>query len=160
LTISARLGEGVFFLHPVRREALGLAALTYGGAYAIQRVDRKGNLHTTGLQAITAELPSISEGILVYSARRLIMAEVKITARRPRDTAELTQRVIQILDDVGVTFSSGSSVWAILSHLEPAALTTAEMMDILNRLKRAGRVGEFLRLVAIKTFRDFLKGKE
>jgi hypothetical protein len=81
----------------------------------------------------------------------------------PRD-AEITGRILLILDTLeeGVLALStlDPTVNAILSWLERDDLAPEEVMQILDRLGAAGRLGKFLNLVAHRRMRDYLHKKK
>ena len=77
----------------------------------------------------------------------------------------LTRNVVAILDELeggllGALGGSSPTVGAILSWLERESLTPTEMMDLLQRLRAHGRLGQFLNLVSHRDMRRFLRERE
>ena len=169
--ISDVIGPGVMYLRPADRRLLGLAALTAGGAYGIERVLRGGRTTYAGVSVITRGLPQYPNGFLAYSTSVLQLPEVVVRGRVPRDTQALAQSIANTMDYVGGANRAilAGAVLRLLDarrasrqHDPPGfeSITFDELMDTMERLRRMGRLGAFLNLIAIDEFRDFLRSKE
>lgn len=78
---------------------------------------------------------------------------------------DLSIEIIIILDrlkggKLGLLTGTGQTVGAILSWLERENPTPTEVMEILQRLRSAGRLGKFLNLVSHRDMRRFLREKQ
>ncbi len=86
-----------------------------------------------------------------------------VSVRFLHDTEALAARIILVMDELerGLAGLSGSgrTVDLILFSLERDELTTDEVMDMLQRLGRAKRLGEFLNLIRNRDLRAYLEAK-
>jgi hypothetical protein len=156
-TVSGVLGPGVFHLRPVPRSGLGVAALAPGGAYEAVGVESHGRRVPAGLRVVTYGLPAVPGGLLVYSPRTLYMPELLVEGRPPADVAALARQVELHLDTAGSVLNPALTAYLILATLGPRQLTNEETMALLLELREDGRLGEFLNLVRLPRFRQYLR---
>jgi hypothetical protein len=156
-TVSGRLGPGVFHLRPIRRDGLGVAALTEGGSYAVERIGALGGRTPTGVRVVTRDLPPALDGLLVYAPRTMYMPEAVVSGRPPADVDALVRLVVVHMDTAGSVLNPSITAYLILATLGPQRLSPEETMALLARLGDDGRLGEFLNLVRLPRFRQYLR---
>jgi hypothetical protein len=155
-TVSSRLGPGVFHLRPVPSDGLGAAVVAADGSYEVDHVDARGGRTPTGLRVVTRDLPPAPGGLLVYSPHAAC-PEATVEGRPPADVDRLARHVMRVMDDAGPTPEPALTAYLILATLGPQRLTAEETMALLTRFRDDGRLVEFLNLVGLPRFRQYLR---
>ena len=159
-TVSSKLGENrVFYFQVTERHLLGMAALMAGGAYDIFLVGQNGDYAATGLAVVTKGLAA-HEGILAFTGGTIVLPQLAVVGRVPRDTQAIAMRIRSVLRQHGTLGNRVIVADHLLLQLEPQALTYAEIMEVFTYLQRQGTLGQFLNHVSAKRFREYLRAKE
>lgn len=159
-TVSSKLGENrVFYFQVTDRHVLGMVALMAGGAYEIFLVGQNGDYAATGLAVVTKGLAA-HEGILAFTGGTVVLPQLVVAGRVPRDTQAIAMRIRSVLDLHGTLGNRVIVADHLLLQLEPQELTYTEIMEVLTFLERQGTLARFLNHVSATRLREYLRAKE